>query len=206
MTNARSVSSARPAPISGSHQPPSPPAAAVAGQRVEDQHGVVAGGIQLSPGAIGEGDAGRAGRPARDRAVRCPSKREAASSAGVDRVAAGGDDAQPAAVLGRSSLGCSAVVRRIFGHRHRRSPLVRWTCASSGCRRHDRSRSETLANKKPPPEQGCDIIAVPLSRRSLCRNWHLASATAGCRASQGRIPPPLLIRQHSSVVDRESTE
>ncbi len=47
---------------------------------------------------------------------------------------------------------------------------------------------------------------VPLSRRSLCRNWHLARDGAGCRASQGRIPPPLSIRQRSSIVDRQSRE
>ena len=29
---------------------------------------------------------------------------------------------------------------------------------------------------------------------------------AGCRASQGRFPPPLLIRQFSSVVDSEYRE
>ena len=65
--------------------------------------------------------------------------------------------------------------------------------------------------KTPVPEQGAIAIADPLSRRSLCRSWHLTrSATshggsvAGCRASQGRFPPPLWIRQ-SSVVGEDGT-
>ena len=50
MTNQRSVSIARPGPISGSHQPPSPAGIAVAGQRVEDDHGIVTGRIEFAPG------------------------------------------------------------------------------------------------------------------------------------------------------------
>ncbi len=66
--------------------------------------------------------------------------------------------------------------------------------------------SKSIENA-PGHEQGAIGIADPLSRRSLCRSWHLTRATtvgvariAGCRASQGRFPPPLRIRQCSSIV------
>ncbi len=69
------------------------------------------------------------------------------------------------------------------------------------------------AKKAPGYEQGAIAIANPLSRRSLCRSWHLTQTTtrdmalvAGCRASQGRFPPPLRIRQHSSVVAKHRTD
>jgi hypothetical protein len=53
--------------------------------------------------------------------------------------------------------------------------------------------------------KGQTLVSKPLSRRSLCRNWHLARC-AGCRASQGRLPPPLLIRQSYSVVEQECND
>jgi hypothetical protein len=61
--------------------------------------------------------------------------------------------------------------------------------------------------KRPPPEQGAWVV----QRQTLISQIALPELApcadrAGCRASSGRFPPPLMIRQLYSVVDQESTE
>jgi hypothetical protein len=52
--------------------------------------------------------------------------------------------------------------------------------------------------KKPPEIQGLSFFdySPHLADRSIRRNWHLPlrHCKGGCRASQGRFPPPLLMR------------
>jgi len=60
--------------------------------------------------------------------------------------------------------------------------------------------------KTPPTIQGCVFTLSLISQITLPELAPCGQLTAGCRASQSRIPPPVSIRQHSSVVDQESTE
>ena len=56
---------------------------------------------------------------------------------------------------------------------------------------------EYAGNKKPLHLRGYSIVAFsPHLAECFRRNWHpsLQLRRAGCRASQGRIPPPLLMR------------
>ena len=170
--------------------------AAVAGEGVEDENGVVARGVQPAPGAVGEGDVSR--RP--------PSSRSSAPisivAAGLETSAGLGRGAPRAGELAAALLvGLDSV--RLFNHL---LAVSRLTSPVHGSVFNATSRGRGTAHKNTPAEAGVRIHAVPLSRRSLCRNWHLAAIAAGCRASQGRFPPPVSIRQHSSVVDQESTE
>ena len=180
-----------------------PPAAcasrpAVAGQRVEDEDRVVARGVERAPGAVGDGDS--SSRP--------PSSRSSApisidEARGVERRRrtrragerpAGGRDRRVALLIElrvalRPSVGGLPSIDRP-------------PCLVSVAVLPSVERRESRLNKDTPAEAGVRLHAVPLSRRSLCRIWHLAVMAAGCRASQGRFPPPVSIRQHSSVVDQ----
>jgi hypothetical protein len=114
----------------------------------------------------------------------------------------------PSSAPGRTDRAIVHVVRRGWG-RVEREPKIR-VRGGAGCVPYGARRWR--GDKKPPCQsRGAIAIADPLSRRSLCRSWHLTRiatswgcSVAGCRASQGRFPPPLWIRQ-SSVVGEDGT-
>ena len=201
MTNALVGIDRPPGPISGSHQPPSTRRQTVAGERVEDEHRVVAGGVEASPGAVGDRDR---------RQMRPPSSRSSGPIS-IERAGAIGTGvASPRRRTTRSwprSPSCS----RLNGvwpldHLQAVSPSCPSQVSSRSRNRQVFEGSGEAAHKETPAEAGVRLHAVPLSRRSLCRIWHLAANSRRLPGFTGPIPSTLSIRQHSSVVDQESTE
>src|SRR5918995_1139863 len=173
----------------------------VAGQRVEDKDRVVTNRIQASPGAVRHGDGFDA--PAELQIERPDLHREARGIKRRRRLATPADDPQPGSIAGLL-LRLNRVwpldhLLAVSHHDRYRAWSRSFTCQVS---------TEGRAGSQRHPSRGRGAS----SRRSLISQIALpdlapcGQPTAGCRASQGRFPPPISIRQHSSVVDQESTE
>ena len=176
--------------------------AAVAGEGMEDEDGVVPGGVELAPGAVGEGNALQVAAPLQvDRTQ--VGVAQLAIRLGMARLGGGvrrgrtdrRHDVQPPASLGflpgvgrchPRFGGCRMLHVQSSTRRPHRS--IAKARASQGCGRVARpeatgwvlrmlrtARARRLTKNIPCERAGdAAVNAVPISRRSLCRNWHLA--------------------------------
>ena len=136
---------------------------------MQDENRVVARGVQASPDAVGDGD--RLDATAELQIDRSDLHREAGGIEHGRRLTAPADDPQPASVADLL-LALNGVWPldhlRVVSHRVRIGTRFRSAIATF------RGKGEA-AHKETPAEAGVRLHAVPLSRRSLCRIWHLAA-------------------------------